>query len=117
MERLQRTCPECFERVVVSDTVVIPPAKADTMIFLPDMAAEDGVILNLDQTMLTLAIEGDTLLVHAERPPDTVIVTVPAKVPVPKKTKDVPVGVFFFLAFLVALFLINIKLTKKHFTK
>lgn len=114
MERLQRACPECFERMVVSDTVVIPPAKADTMV--PLRTLEEGVVLHLDQTILTLAIEGDTILVHAERPPDTVVVTVPVKVPqpVPDKSKDLPVGVIIFLAFLVFLTFINIKLTKKQ---
>lgn len=89
--------------------------SADAMVPLRMLESGEMVELNLVQMTLGLAIEGDTLLVHAERPPDTVVVTVPIRVPqpLPEKNKEVHWGALLFLTFLLVLFLINIKITKK----
>ena len=86
IERLQRSCPECFAAATVIDTVHRPAVRLDTMLPIrwegPRQAVIDQPVrLDTRQGQLRIDIIDTQAAIHLDLPPDTVILQ--RQVPVP----------------------------------
>lgn len=86
LQRLQRSCPECFEVVEYDDTTIIPPRHLDTVLHLPTLLPGENIIIQQNNLTLEINIDEDTnAFISADLPADTIKMI--RKVAIPKDTK------------------------------
>lgn len=70
MARLQKRCPQCFEKIMVSDTVAVPSTRIDTVFvatravdtfYIEHNRAEMEIIKQVDTLYTTLHLKPDTI--------------------------------------------------------
>ena len=70
MARLQKKCPQCFEKITVSDTVAVPSTRIDT-VFVATHAV-DTFVIEHNRASLEIIKEVDTLYTTLHLKPDTI---------------------------------------------
>ena len=84
IERLQKKCPQCFEKITVSDTVAVPSARIDT-VFVASHTV-DTFVLEHNRASLEIVKEVDTLYTTLHLKPDTIYRTL--HLPAPRTTQE-----------------------------
>lgn len=86
LQRLQHTCPECFEVVEYDDTTIIPPRHLDTALHLPSLLPGENITIRQNNLTLKISIDEDTnALISADLPADTIKII--RKVTIPTDAK------------------------------
>ena len=70
MARLQKRCPQCFEKIMVSDTVATPSIRIDT-VFVATRAV-DTFVLEHNRASLDVIKQVDTFYTTLHLKPDTI---------------------------------------------
>lgn len=70
MARLQKRCPQCFEKIMVSDTVATPSIRIDT-VFVATRAV-DTFVLEHNRASLEVIKQVDTFYTTLHLKPDTI---------------------------------------------
>lgn len=70
MARLQKRCPQCFEKIMVSDTVATPSIRIDT-VFVATRAV-DTFVLEHNRASLKVIKQVDTFYTTLHLKPDTI---------------------------------------------
>ena len=85
MAHLERRCPQCFEKVVLTDTVATPSTRIDTIFVTKNTV--DTFRIEHNRVELEIIKQVDTLYTTLHLKPDTIIRTLTLSVPTDPKPK------------------------------
>ena len=110
LERLQHRCPDCFTHTTahVRDTLPIPAKMLQGAVPWAWLPAGDTVLIENRDITLQLLLDGDTLRVDVEVPPDTLYIDREVTVPCPEcdtRLRRLQLDVAVAAALVVLLFL------------